>query len=79
LFQVSKQNVKPEDIEDLNEFAKDLRKTQVHLKLEVQRYFASLKDQMKQVGQRSNWRSRVTVKLEVRGHSQPGGHLTFSR
>jgi len=43
---VTEQAIKPEDIDELNETAKELRKSHSKLKQEVQRYFDNLKEMM---------------------------------
>jgi hypothetical protein len=46
---VKEETVNPEDIILLNNTAKELRKSQVHLKMEVQRYFDVLRGQIAKV------------------------------
>lgn len=46
---VKEETVDPEDILLLNNTAKELRKSQVHLKMEVQRYFDVLRGQISKV------------------------------
>ena len=46
---VKEETVNPEDIVLLNNTAKELRKSQVHLKMEVQRYFDVLRGQITKV------------------------------
>lgn len=46
---VKEETVDPEDILLLNNTAKELRKSQVHLKMDVQRYFDVLRGQMSKV------------------------------
>ena len=47
----------PEDIVLLNNTAKELRKSQVHLKMEVQRYFDVLRGQITKVNMRAKMAS----------------------
>lgn len=46
---VKEQTVNPEDIDILNENAKELRTAQVHLRHEMQRYLAQYKDMLGKV------------------------------